>query len=248
MKQLISVYLSSLKLASGMFIKNWMIIPAIAVAFFSFLFVSKLVAPLGILGGFINGLLLLSILTYYYSWIKASVDKQSLTPSNMLEFDSALFFQLMSIGFIFWITEALLLEPMVASSKNIGLYAGIKLLVFFLFNCVVEVAYIRGMESVTALQYSLKFVKETWIEWFLPMALIISPALISFPVGVLYSFARTDVMAPGMVVLETWRTFTLLDYNMIFEIVALVLVHLYTLFRGFLFQSLDSGKHLRKSW
>jgi hypothetical protein len=92
--------------------------------------------------------------------------------------------------------------------------------IFVLFNAVPELIYQSRAASVQLLAASVRFVQENWIEWFIPNILF----------GVVYylSYELVPVSPESVlgIVLELGRSF-LLFYMMVF--------------RGYLFQGLQSG-------
>ncbi|MCB0337051.1 MAG: hypothetical protein KDD62_12125, partial [Bdellovibrionales bacterium] len=174
----LNLYVESAREASLGFVRNWTVLVGCVGAYFTFQLMSILVSPLGMVGGFILGAVLLALLSFYYSWVRETVLGRKLSLQSLVDFDSALFFNLMSVAFLLWIFDGLILEPLVMSTQNVGLYRGLQMLIFLAFNPLVETVYQKGLESVEAFRYSLSFTKEHFIEWYLPLLVLVAPIIL----------------------------------------------------------------------
>jgi hypothetical protein len=247
-QKLFRVYKDCVVKASRDVVKNWVVIPAMVILYVGFGLIASATAPLGLAGGFIAGAAFIAGLAFYYSWVRRSIDKERLSFSNLVEFDSTLFFQVMSVAFIFWIVLDLVLGSATQGSGDSTVRWVAQLAAFVLFNALPEVLYIQRSESVEALTETFTFVRDNWIEWFLPFVVILAPPLMLLaPAEMITTLAGSRPLMPFFIILETWPfTYTPLlpgiAGSILLSIVPLILCHWYMLFRGHLFEAISRGR------
>lgn len=176
------LYRDALRATARSFPRSWII--AIAVVVFAVLMVvaTSVFAPLGIPGGFILGAV--------NAWLIGAtlgLIEQAVTGSRRLAFHDAwgsvgqYFWDVIGVGFVLWVPSMLLEQGMAANPNGPFLAAGIFLLLFILLNPAPEVIYqVRHDSPLDVLRESYEFVIENWIEWFLPLAVVLAPLGLSF--------------------------------------------------------------------
>jgi hypothetical protein len=248
---ILKVYSFAFKKANQAFIKNLIIIPAMIASYLILLSLAKITAPLGLVGGLIMGLSFIALLSMYYGWIKSAVNMRRLRWSDLTEFDYGLFSQVMSVAFIFWIVFDLLLGSFSLTTQNSLIKICAQLLAFIVFNSLPEVLYLQGLESFQALSKSFEFIKEKWVEWFLPMLLILAWPVLVVPNDQLLKViaVKSDPLLPFKIIFDTWPTEYILQYIGIPVIglavsifIPLALGHWYMLFRANLFERIEAGQ------
>lgn len=249
-----SIYKSSIYEATSALIKAWPILPASLFAYAAFAFLLTLVGGLGMAGGFIAGLAYIALLSFFYNWMSAAVQRQKITFRSLGDFDWSLFSSLMSVGFILWIAH-MLIEPFSMTEETHWIFACIELAIFILLNAIPEIVYIKRFESIVALKYSFSFVKDNWIEWFAPLVILLLPILLARPISVLTSLAGVnpfsaggDPLFPARFIFSQSASFLTLLLGSIGIALAIVVTVWFMLFRGFLFQKLDGSSRRQRTY
>jgi hypothetical protein len=86
-----------------------------------------------------------------------------------------------SVGFVIWLPIAIIDQGAAANPYGPFLAAAIFLLLFILLNPAPEVIYqVRPGSPLDVIRLSYEFVVQNWIEWFLPLALVVAPFGLSF--------------------------------------------------------------------
>ncbi len=228
--------------------KNWLLLVASVLAYLVFQFAAQLLFPFGMAGGMILGLVEIAFLTMYYSWIARTIQREKLKAHNFKEFDTSMFFSLISVSFIIWMVEYVVGLSAIPSGNSM-MVSFVRLGIVILFNALPEVIYINRMESIPALQESASFTIRNWIEWYLPFALIIFPWLLSSLDVVSLVLSQTHPLLPVLMVV----TSPALLLRASSEIAALgvtllgvALANWFMLFRGHLFMALQSGSRRQR--
>lgn len=180
------LYQHALRATVRSFGRSWVI--AIAVVVFAIVMVGAtfLVSPLGILGGFVFGALNALLIGATLSLIE-----QAVTSSRRLGWHDIrgsvgqYFWDVIGVGFVLWVPMLLLEQGMAANPNGPFFAAAIFLLLFILLNPAPEVIYqVRHGSPLDVLRESYEFVIENWIEWFLPLAIVVAPLGLSFFFGI----------------------------------------------------------------
>lgn len=158
-------------------IRGWIIIVALIVFALAFTLAASLARPLGIVGGFVlgavNALLIGAVLSLTE---QAVMGARSLGLRDVIDSFGHYFWDVISVGFVLWIPTMLLDMSLQSNPDSRMLVAAILLLVFILLNPAPEVIYqVRHDSPLDVLKSSYDFVLENWIEWFLPLALVLMP-------------------------------------------------------------------------
>jgi hypothetical protein len=180
------LYHSALRATIQSFIRSWIV--AIAVVLFAAVMVlaTSLVAPLGLLGGFflgvVNALLIGSTLGLIEEAVRGT---RRLGFQDIRDSFGRHFWDVIGLGFVLWVPLMLLEQGMMANPNGPFLAAAIFLLLFILLNPAPEVIYqVRHDSPLDVIRESYEFVVEHWIEWFLPLAVVVAPFGFSFFFGI----------------------------------------------------------------
>jgi hypothetical protein len=230
-------------------IKNWVVLPGGIALFFIFVLASQLLAPMGFLGGFLLGILYAMALSLYYSWILATKNKDPLNFANLFEFDMPLFWNIINVGFVFWIF--FLFYDQLTKGFNVeNLNLGIGLLIGIIFNPLPEIIMHHRMDGTGALSHSYNFIRENWIEWFLPVVLFSLPYWWISPWDMLMNFITRTPLIPVLSALQPWldmfRNFVPGIGSLVAFVVSLLLAHWFMVFRLNLFAELDGSNRRRR--
>lgn len=246
LKATVVIYADSAQLAAKGLVRNWPILIGCVALFYLFTFSSQFFGQFGFAGGMIVGMIEIALLCFYYAWISSTVQKERLRFSDLVHFDYSLFFNIISVAFIFFIVQFVL------QSLTQGLDAKFPLLcvqlgIVIVFNCVPEVIYLHRIESGYALSEAARFTRDNWIEWYLPMLLVILPWLVTNPISVLVSLSISDPLFPPLIIIKG----VVISYaGSVFAsglpILALLVATWFMLFRGHLFQALASGSRRQR--
>jgi hypothetical protein len=181
--------------------------------------VGGLLAPLGLVGGFLTliarDLLFASFLYVVAELVRGSPVRLSEMPSSIRPF----FWPIINVLFVLWIAD-LFVRPLLASSANaFGLELGITAILFVVLNAVPEIIYQKqvygGLSTIGA---SVSFIQENWIEWFIPNVLF--GAALWFGMPLLAAVPLGSLAAPVAIG---------------------AFAHFAMIFRGFLFEVLDGS-------
>jgi hypothetical protein len=251
---LLKIYAECFKESIGLISRCWLIIPAAIATFTVFLFISGATSGLGMAGGFIAGLFYIATLTLFYGWLSQAVRKEKLRWESLKEFDWSLFSALMSVGFILWIFN-MLVSPFASTKETSWIFASISLALFVLLNVIPEVIYLKRYESMEGLKYSFNFIKENWVEWFIPFIILLAPLVLGRPSDFLASVSGIDPFSAGADPLLPARFIfsqitKMLDRNLGYlgYLAAFAVTIWFMIFRGMLFLKLDGTSRRQRSY
>lgn len=237
----------ALKAAWGI-VKNWPILIGSVVLFVSFFFIGSIFSIFGSLQGILMGLVSVAFLSIYYGWISAIADKEIVTFQKLIKFDVGLFFNIMNVGFYLWIGDVIFKQSFERVPGMEWLPACFGLVIFIVFNSLPEIVHQHRQDGMSSFYSALNFNKENWIEWHIPLLIILSPILFSSWRAALMLLSGASVLLPistvMSVLLVTLSSFWLVSYITIF--LALVVGNWYMLFRVFLFKELEGGTRRRR--
>jgi hypothetical protein len=176
------LYRDALQLTGRSFLRGWIIAIAVVVFAVLMLIAAVIARPLGILGGFllgaVNSLLIGATL---------SLVEQAVLTSRRLIFQDIgtsfgkYFWEVISVGFVLWLPIMLVDKGAASNPYGSLLAAAIFFLLFILLNPAPEVIYqVRPGSPLDVIRLSYEFVVENWMEWFLPLAIVIAPFGLSF--------------------------------------------------------------------
>jgi len=206
-KNLFQTYLNSAKEASTLFYKNWIVLIAAVALYFALLNLSAIFASTGIVGSFINGLMYIAALTLFYSWLRGASPIRGYEPKELLRFDGEIFSNLLGVGFIMFLCTGLFsaVDRSLAGSQ-LSLFANLALV--FAVNVAPEVVLINRLDSIHAITRSFQFVRDNFIEWFIPVIVFLLPTILIAPSLTLYFFAHTSPLLPTYMFYQSakWAT------------------------------------------
>jgi len=181
----VHLYREAFRATARSFVKGWM--TAVAVTVFAGVMVvaTEIAGHLGMLGGFILGAVNALLIGATLSLIEQAVmNMRAISFSDIWESFGHYFWDVIGVGFVLWIPMLLLDKGMAANPNGQLLTAACLLLLFILLNPAPEVIYqVRHDSPLDVLRESYEFVIENWIEWFLPLAIVVAPFGMSFFFG-----------------------------------------------------------------
>ncbi|MCE7965697.1 hypothetical protein FBQ96_12630 [Nitrospirales bacterium NOB] len=171
------LYRDALQATGRSMVRGWVVILAV-VAFTLLMWGAGMVArPMGMVGGLLMGVVNALLIGTTLALIEQAIKGlRGITVQDVFESMGQYFWDVIGVGFVLWIPTMLLDTSLRANPDSQFLVAACLLLVFILLNPAPEVIYLTRHDSaLDVIRRSYDFVIENWIEWFLPMALILAP-------------------------------------------------------------------------
>ena len=173
----LQLYRDALHATFHSLVRGWIIALAVVVFAGLMLATSVVAAPLGILGGFLLGAVNAVLIGATLSLVEQAVlGSRPLTLRDILSSFGHYFWDVISVGFVLWLP--IMIVNLGAATNPYGpfLAGAIFLLLFILLNPAPEVIYqVRPGSPLDVIRLSYNFVIDNWIEWFLPLAVVIAP-------------------------------------------------------------------------
>jgi hypothetical protein len=209
-----------------------------------------LLAPLGIVGGFVLGFVVAFLISSYLHLLALAVADQRIRLADVRDSFGARFWDVVSVLFALWIIQ-LVVELATGNMGDRGRIVGVlvELTMVVFFNAVPELIYLaRGqVRSFALLMESGRFISAHWPEWLGPTALM--AAVVLAPFGVLQHGSAAERLLSmqslfsldGIVLVVLAMPLWLKPLTLLFITWAMV-------FRGLLFAALASGAARKRSW
>ncbi len=258
-RTLIQLYRDALRATIQSFLRSWLIAVAVVVFAGIMIVATSLVAPLGLLGGFIMGAVNALLIGATLSLVEEAVTTpRRLTLQEIPKSFGQYFWDVIGVGFILWVPVMLLERGVEANPYGPFLAAAVFLLCFILLNPAPEVIYlVRHDSPLDVLRESYEFVIENWIEWFLPLAVVVGPFGLSFFVGISERLGRGagldffQVLVLPFTLLTAWLSYLGLPASVGSTLVLLCTppaAVIMLIFRGHLFKALHGSSRRRRLW
>jgi hypothetical protein len=239
--------------------RGWII--ALAVVLFAgiMLVASAIAAPLGILGGFLLGAVNSLLIGMTLSLVEQAVGSaRQLNLNDIKSSFGQYFWEVITVGFVLWLPIMLIDQGAAANPYGPFLAAAIFLLLFILLNPAPEVIYqIRPGSPLDVIRLSYEFVIENWIEWFLPLALVVAPFGLSFFFTISERMGRGALLDFFQILILPFRLLQgWLSYLGLPDVASSTLVLLLTplatvamlVFRGHLFAALHGSSRRKRAF
>ena len=245
-------------------LRGWLIIVAVVAFLFLLLVAQQIAAPLGMAGGFLLGAVNALLVGMTLSLIEQSVSyARSITIKDIFDSFGHYFWDVISVGFVLWI-PLMALDLATQQNPNGQLISfAVILLLFILLNPAPEIIYQVPHDSpLDVLKRAYDFVLENWIEWFLPIALLLLP-LVAAPGGLMSFFLLSHRVGRGagldfsqilvfpFAILGSWLSSLGIDTELAQLLVLLLTPPLgvsILLFRGHLFALLSRSSHRQRQF
>ena len=178
----IQLYQQALRSTIKSLTRSWLLIPAVLLLALAMFAITGVAVSLGILGGFLLG----AANAFSMGMVLALVEQAVLTTRTMVWNDiwnsaGQYFWDVITIGFMIWVPLQVLELGTQTNPYGPVIVSGVFLLLFLLLNPVPEILYQRRSGgSLDTLKESYEFVLENWIEWFLPLAVLLFPLGLTF--------------------------------------------------------------------
>lgn len=194
----LELYRKALRKTWQSLLRGWITIVAVIGFVFLLMVAQEIAIPLGIAGGFLLGAVNALLVGATLSLIEQSVTyARTLSIKDVFDSFGHYFWDVIGVGFVLWIPLMVLDMGTQANPNGIFLSYAAMLLIFILLNPAPEVIYqVRHDSPLEVIRKSYEFVLENWIEWFLPIAVLLLP-LVAAPGGLSSFFLLSRRMGRG---------------------------------------------------
>jgi hypothetical protein len=237
--------------------RSWLV--PLAVVFFATLMVvaTRLMAPLGLPGGLILGAVNALLIGATLSLTEQAVLGASwITARDIQRSVGQYFWDVIGVGFVLWVPTMVLEKGLEANPNAAFFAAAVFLLLFIFLNPAPEVIYqVRHDSPLHVIRQSYEFVLDNWIEWFLPIALVLAPFGLSFFFGLSGRLGRGagldffQVLILPFTLLTAWFDYLGLPERagslLVLALTPLVAVAM-MIFRGHLFAALSASSRRQR--
>ena len=148
--------------------KNWVVSFAPVVFGIIMVVVGSLVAPLGIIGGFIYSLVSAACASSGLYLIKNLVDSGKANFNDFLNGFTVYIWDVITISFILWIPMRLAAMGLASVANGALLYFLLRLGLYIVLNAVPELIYQSRTSGLELIGASYNFIVENWLEWLIP--------------------------------------------------------------------------------
>jgi hypothetical protein len=245
-------------------LRGWITILAVIAFLFLLLIAQQIAAPLGLAGGFLLGAVNALLVGMTLSLIEQSVSyARTVTIQDVFDSFGHYFWDVIGVGFVLWVPLMALEMGTQQNPSGVWISYAVMLLIFILLNPAPEVIYQVPHDSpLDVFKRAYDFVLENWIEWFLPIALLLLP-LVAAPGGLKSFFLLSHRAGRGagldfsqilifpFMILGSWLSSFGVDPQMAQYVIILLTPPLAVsilLFRGHLFASLSRSSHRQRQF
>jgi len=148
--------------------KNWVVSLAPVVYGIILTVVATLVAPLGIIGGFIYSLISAACASSGLFLVKNMVDSGKANFNDFLNGFTVYIWDVITIAFILWIPMRVAAMGLASVPNGALLYFLLRLALYVLLNAVPELIYQSRTSGLELIGASYNFIIENWLEWLIP--------------------------------------------------------------------------------
>lgn len=244
--------------------RGWITIVAVVGFLFFLMLAQQIAAPLGMAGGFLLGAINALVVGATLSLIQQSISyARALTIKDVFDSFGHYFWDVIGVGFVLWLPLMALDMGTQNNPNGLVISYAVMLLIFILLNPAPEIIYqVRHDSPLDVFKHAYEFVLENWIEWFLPIGLLLVPLLVA-PNGLKSFFLLSRRVGRGagldfsqilllpFTILGSWLSSFGVDpevaqYMMLLFTPALAVTIL--LFRGHLFALLSGSSHRQRQF
>lgn len=144
---------------------------------------AQFVAPLGLIGGFLLGFVLTLCTSSYLYFLAGVVNGNRVTLSEIGESWRPHFSSVITILFFLSILHYLLALVIPPTSSGLALRTLVNVVLLVILNPIPEIIYQGRSESLDMLQESVEFLRDSGVEWFLPLVLLAAVSFFVLPLA-----------------------------------------------------------------
>ncbi len=245
---MLRLYKDTAVLAFQRAVKAWPVAFSVILYALIMLFAMRVASGLGIVGGFLLGLVGAACAAGYLHLLAQAVGGRPVSLEDLKTGFSVLFWDVISVMFALWIIDLLVTVLARGAGPNgEAILAMVAIATAFFLNPVPEFIYQQRSRSFELLLASARFVLANPVAWLLPNLVFV--VLVLAPTGGL------SVGHPGELLLLFGGVFSAGGIAGLFASVPiwavpllLLLFHYAMIFRGLLFEALASGNPRRRAW
>ncbi|MBX7137808.1 MAG: hypothetical protein K1X83_07470 [Oligoflexia bacterium] len=189
------IYLNAAKQATHNLLRNPLLIGSSIAAYLALIVLAQLFGGMGFAGGMVVGLAQVVLLAYYFSWLQDISNGVRLNLSEMLKLDYQLLSAVINAAFIIYIA-LFIVQQLIQGMQLERVLIVLQLFIILVFNALPESIYIGRYDGMSALSESANFTKNRWIEWYLPLLVILLPWIVISPLGVLMTLSSSEALMP----------------------------------------------------
>lgn len=244
--------------------RGWIIIVVVIGFLFLLMLARQLAAPLGMAGGFLLGAVNALLVGATLSLVQQSISyARALTVKDVFDSFGHYFWDVISVGFVLWLPLMALDMGTQNNPNGLLISYAVMLLIFILLNPAPEIIYqVQHDSPLDVFKSAYEFVLENWIEWFLPIGLLLLP-LVAAPNGLSSFFLLSRRVGRGagldfsqilllpFTILGSWLSSFGVDPELAQYMMLLftpVLAVSILLFRGHLFALLYRSSHRQRQF
>ena len=193
---------------------------------------------LSIIAGFIFAIISSSLISNYLYLLYNAITYNRITFQNFKDGFTQYLWKVYGIFFIAWIgSYALSILLDLTGSAGIMLYSLIRLLVLVFLNPLPETIYQKYYSSVDSIKYAFDFIKENWLNWFVPNIILF---------GIIY-------LVTGRLVEDMFTTYLVLDFRLdmlgiIMFLLGQSIFSFTMIYRGHLFSLLSTSTRRKRMY
>ena len=253
------LYRQALRKTWQSLLRGWLTIVAVIAFLFLLFMAQQIAAPLGMAGGFLLGAVNALLVGMTLSLIEQGVAYgRPITIKDIFDSFGQYFWDVIGVGFVLWIPLMALDMGTQQNPSGQWISYAVMLLIFILLNPAPEVIYqVRHDSPLDVFKRAYDFVLENWIEWFLPIAVLLLPLIVA-PGGLTAFFLLSHRIGRGagldfsqilmvpFTILGSWLSSFGIAPELAQYLILLLTPPLAVsilLFRGHLFASLSRSSH-----
>jgi hypothetical protein len=253
------LYRQALRKTWQSLLRGWLTIVAVIAFLFLLFMAQQIAAPLGMAGGFLLGAVNALLVGMTLSLIEQGVAYgRPITIKDIFDSFGQYFWDVIGVGFVLWIPLMALDMGTQQNPSGQWISYAVMLLIFILLNPAPEVIYqVRHDSPLDVFKQAYDFVLENWIEWFLPIAVLLLPLIVA-PGGLTAFFLLSHRIGRGagldfsqilmvpFTILGSWLSSFGIAPELAQYLILLLTPPLAVsilLFRGHLFASLSRSSH-----
>ena len=184
------LYGSVTRRAARVAVTNW----PVGLSVFVYLAAMSITLPfammLGVLGGFIVGLVWAACIASFLFLVERLVRHGRVTLGELPASFTPYLSDVIGVMFVLWMARMLLSMALMTNPQGLLITLVAQLFIFVFFNAVPELIYLGHHSSLELLGESYQFIADNWIEWFpATIAMAVPPLLLA------------EVPLPGVMVL-----------------------------------------------
>ena len=148
--------------------KNWVVSLAPVAYGIILAVVISLVAPLGIIGGFVYSLASAACASSGLYLIKNLVDSGKTDVNDFLNGFTVYIWDVITVAFILWLPMRVAAMGLASVPNGVLFYFLLRLGLYILLNAVPELIYQSRTSGLELIGASYSFIVENWLEWLIP--------------------------------------------------------------------------------